>query len=111
GERPAGKPLAGYAEFPGGRVEAGETAERAAVRECFEETGLCVAVVGCYGELGHEYAHDIMHLHFFACHVVGPNIEPRVPFRWVARADLKSQDFPEANRALLNILAGDGVSS
>jgi len=104
GERPPGKPLAGYAEFPGGRVEAGETPEQAAVRECFEETGLLVAVVGSYDEQLHDYAHDRVHLHFLACRPVGPDTEPQVPFRWVLRADLKTLDFPAANLTLLSML-------
>ena len=106
GERPAGKPLAGYAEFPGGRVESGETPEQAAVRECFEETGLSVAVVRRYHDRRHDYAHDRVHLHFFACRTAGVDTEPRFPFRWVSRADLKTLDFPEANLALLSMLIG-----
>ncbi|MEO8498053.1 MAG: (deoxy)nucleoside triphosphate pyrophosphohydrolase [Planctomycetota bacterium] len=106
GERPPGKSLAGYAEFPGGRVEAGETPEQAAVRECFEETGLCVSVVRGYDECHHDYAHDRVHLHFFACQTVDADTEPRSPFRWVPRADLEKLDFPEANRQLLSVLAG-----
>ncbi len=106
GERPPGKPLAGYAEFPGGRVEVGETPEQAAVRECFEETGLSVAVVRRYDECEHDYAHDRVHLHFFACRIVGAEMGPRTPFRWVSRADLRLLEFPEANRELLSVLVG-----
>lgn len=105
GERPPGKPLAGCAEFPGGRVEVGETPEEAAVRECFEETGLNVSVVRRYDESRHDYAHDRVHLHFFACRTIGADIEPRTPFRWVPRGDLRSLDFPAANRELLSVLA------
>ncbi len=107
GERPSGKPLAGYAEFPGGRVEVGETPEQAAVRECFEETGLNVLVVRRYDDCQHEYSHDRVHLHFFACRTMGADLEPRTPFRWVSRADLRLLDFPEANRELLDTLAGE----
>ena len=107
GERLAGKPLAGCAEFPGGGVESGETPEQAAVRECFEETGLRVAVVGRYDDREHDYAHDHLHLYFFACHAVEANVEPLAPFRWVARADLRRLDFPEANQDLLSELVGD----
>lgn len=107
GERPAGKPLAGYAEFPGGRVEAGETPEQAAVRECFEETGLRVAVVGRYDDREHDYTHGHLHLCFFACQAAEANVKPLFPFRWVSRADLKMLDFPAANQALLSVLAGD----
>ncbi|HUG68389.1 MAG TPA: (deoxy)nucleoside triphosphate pyrophosphohydrolase [Pirellulaceae bacterium] len=110
GERPPGKPLAGCAEFPGGRVEAGETPEQAAVRECFEETGLHIAVVSRYDECEHDYAHDRVHLHFFACRAVGASVEPRFPFRWVPRANLRTLDFPEANLALLSVLVADEIS-
>lgn len=40
GQRPAGLVLSGYWEFPGGKIQLGETPEAAAVRECLEETGL-----------------------------------------------------------------------
>lgn len=104
GERPTGKPLAGYAEFPGGRVEAGETPEQAAVRECFEETGLRVAVVGRYDDREHDYTHDHLHLYFFACHAAEANVEPLLPFRWVSRADLGLLEFPDANQAVIREL-------
>ena len=44
GVRPESVPLAGFAEFPGGKVHDDETAAAAAVRECHEETGLQVVV-------------------------------------------------------------------
>lgn len=110
GERPKGKPLAGYAEFPGGRVELGETSEQAAVRECLEETGIEVTLIGSYDDRLHDYAHDRLHLHFFACRPMDAAQQPRHPFRWVARAELRRLSFPAANRRLLDILVGDGSS-
>ena len=49
GRRPAGVPLSGYCEFPGGKVKPNESSKEAAVRECLEETGLSVIVAdaGC----------------------------------------------------------------
>ena len=44
GLRTAGLSLAGMAEFPGGKVEPGESPSAAAVRECLEETGLQIEV-------------------------------------------------------------------
>lgn len=104
GERPPGKTLAGLAEFPGGRVNADETPEDAAIRECVEETGLHVRATGTYGEWLHEYPHGLVHLHFFACAVDGESVTPQPPFRWVDRADLVMLKFPEANHEVLSKL-------
>ena len=67
GLRPEGESLAGYWEFPGGKVTAGETAEDAARRECLEETGLEVRIVGTYPAIAYDYPHASVQLHFFAC--------------------------------------------
>lgn len=107
GERPDGKTLASYAEFPGGRVEEGESPEQAAVRECEEETGLQVEVVGNYDACHHDYAHDRVHLRFFACRLVGAKTTPQPPFEWIARKRLGELRFPEANVALLARLLRD----
>ena len=101
GQRPEGKPLAGCWEFPGGRVEPGESPEEAAIRECWEETGLRVNVVDTYQDVVHEYAHDHVKLHFFACRPQPPVGELREPFQWVARARLRTLQFPDANRELI----------
>ena len=55
GTRPAGVPLAGLAEFPGGKVHAGEMPADAAARECLEESGLTV----CVGEEYPQHAASI----------------------------------------------------
>lgn len=109
GPRPPGGALAGLWEFPGGRVERGESAADAAVRECREETGLEVAVVGRYLELPHPGEDGPLRLYFFACRPIGPARAPRPPFRWVARRDLAKYPFPAANQTLLaQLLAGGG---
>jgi 8-oxo-dGTP diphosphatase len=67
GERPEGAPLAGFAEFPGGKVEPGETPEEAAVRECVEESGLHVEIVRELMVKRHQYDHGLLQIHFFLC--------------------------------------------
>jgi 8-oxo-dGTP diphosphatase len=104
GPRPAGKPLAGYWEFPGGRAEPGETLSEAAVRECREETGLEVAITGSYGEVRQAYDHGSVRIHFFACRPLAPQPEPRAPFLWMEREGLARVTFPPANAALLAML-------
>jgi mutator protein MutT len=101
GQRSAGVPLAGLWEFPGGKVQPGEEAPAAAVRECLEETGLPVEV--CDEYLPHEqaYAHGVVWLRFFACRPLDSSLTPLAPFRWVSREELAKYDFPKGNRALL----------
>ena len=66
GVRPKGSPLAGYNEFPGGKLHNGEIPEDAAVRECQEETGLTVEVVEKYFSTLHQYDHGLLEIHFFS---------------------------------------------
>ena len=110
GQRPEGVPLAGCWEFPGGKVEAAETPEQAAARECFEETGLSVIVGEPYPAVAHQYDHAKVELHFFACRPVEASPTPRPPFRWVPRAMLAQITFPPANQALLSYLLSDSGS-
>ena len=112
GRRPQGVPLAGYWEFPGGKVRDGETPAEAARRECFEETGLAVSVGGEYSQVVQRYDHDRLRLHFFACRPDGPSIPsshgvPSAPegYRWVTAVELKSYRFPPANEALVALLS------
>src|SRR5689334_15758984 len=104
GQRPPGVPLAGLWEFPGGKVESGETAETAAIRECREETGLRVQIVGEYPSHVQQYEHDRVELRFFRCEPVDPRTMPQSPYRWVERALLGDYEFPAGNRNLLKTI-------
>lgn len=101
GQRPAGVALAGLWEFPGGKLEPGESPEEAAARECWEETGLVARARFHYPRQEHDYAHAKVRLHFIACELVDQAAEPHAPFRWVPRAELANYEFPAGNRKLL----------
>ena len=103
GVRPPGSALAGRHEFPGGKCHSGETPVEAAIRECEEETGLCVEALGLRLRTLHRYVHGRIDLHFFDCRpTVGTELKP--PFVWVPVAELSALHFPDGNAEVLEDL-------
>lgn len=68
-QRPHGKPYEGYWEFPGGKLEAGESVEAALARELHEELGIDVYACELWRTLEHDYPHAYVRLFF--CKVTG----------------------------------------
>jgi 8-oxo-dGTP diphosphatase len=62
--RPEGKVYAGHWEFPGGKVEPGETVEQALRRELHEELGITIGAAQPWQVTLHDYTHALVRLHF-----------------------------------------------
>ncbi|MDH3296993.1 MAG: (deoxy)nucleoside triphosphate pyrophosphohydrolase [Gemmatimonadota bacterium] len=99
--RPVDGLLGGLWEFPGGKVEPGESPRQAAVREVVEETGMSIRLTGPAGVVDHAYSHFRITLHAFHAERSGGRAAAGQRSRWVLPAELDGFAFPTANRKLL----------
>jgi len=107
-QRPEGKSLAGLWEFPGGKVEAGESPEAALIRELKEELGIdtwqsCLAPL-TFASHGYPDFHLLMPL--FACRKWEGIVQGREgqKLAWVRAENLRDYSMPPADLPLIPIL-------
>jgi len=102
-----GTHLEGLWEFPGGKIEPGESLEACLARELDEELGVPCRVGRLRLATTHEYPGRRVELHFFDCEIDG---EPRPllgqELRWVSASELASLPLPEADAGLVALLTG-----
>lgn len=107
-QRPEGKTLAGYWEFPGGKIEPGESPEAALIRELHEELGVttreaCLAPIGFA-----SHAYDDFHLlmPLFVCRRFEgiPSGCEGQAIKWVKPRDMRDMQMPPADMPLIATL-------
>lgn len=107
-QRPEGKNLAGLWEFPGGKVESGETPEDALIRELHEELGI-ITKHACLAPLTFaSYSYDKFHLlmPLYICRRyegIARSMEGQA-LKWVRPQDLRNYPMPPADEPLIPFL-------
>lgn len=101
--RPEGKMLGGFWEFPGGKIEKGESREEALVRELREELGIVAQTVSYWKSLKHVYPQGPVHLHFLHVTEFGNEPEAREGqvLRWTYPKEALDMNFLPPDRPIL----------
>jgi 8-oxo-dGTP diphosphatase len=109
-ERPAGKHMAGRWEFPGGKVNAGESEAEALARELREELGVTIIASRPFMRLAHSYADRDVELSMWIVEDFQgePQSLDRQRLKWVQPARLMEEDILEADRPFVTALFRSG---
>ncbi len=110
-KRPEHLHKGGYWEFPGGKVDAGESQIQALCRELAEELNIAVVQNVCeaYQSLKYDYPEKSVHLHFYKVYRFDNAVDALEgqQWAWVPIAELESYQFPEANEPIVSRLLAE----
>jgi 8-oxo-dGTP diphosphatase len=106
--RAPNKHLAGYWEFPGGKIEDGETPQECLQRELFEELGIVVKVGQFFMENVHHYGDKIIQLQAYECEHISGNIilNDHDQIEWVETSEFVNFKFAPADIPFIKALHG-----
>jgi 8-oxo-dGTP diphosphatase len=111
-QRRADQPMPLKWEFPGGKIEAGESPTRALRRELREEIGAAVELGGIWEVLYHSYPEFDLLMLIYPCRLVGDAAAQCcevADLAWVLPSEMQSYDILEADAPLVDRLVAEGI--
>jgi len=102
-QRPEGKSCGLLWEFPGGKVEYGETGEQCIIREIQEELGITLRVIRKLTDVTFEYPDKAVHLNFYITEIESGNLicKEHNALAWISLTDIKNYHFCPADSLML----------
>lgn len=106
-KRGAGGSCAFLWEFPGGKLEVGETLEECLIRECKEELEIDIAIKCIFAETTYKYPDREIAFTFFTAEIMGGELKMNVhnDMQWVLPSELKDYEFCPADMEIIRRLA------
>lgn len=105
-QRPKGKLCEFMWEFPGGKLEKGESYEECIKRECREELNINIDVVDKMTDIIYEYPKLKVHIHFFNCVIAEGEIikKEHNDIKWIGREDVSKFEFCPADSKVVDMV-------
>lgn len=108
-QRPKGKRCALLWEFPGGKVDPGETSEKCIVRECHEELNITIEAERLVREIEYAYSDITVNIHFYICKLINgePTCVEHNDIQWFTLEEILRLPLCPADSKMLSLAAED----
>lgn len=105
-QRPHKGEVGGKWEFPGGKIEPGETQQASLTREIKEELSLELTTMTYLSSHNHSYQSFDLSIHFYVCPIAHQDIELKehIDFQWLQKSQLKFVDFADADKPIISLI-------
>ncbi len=110
--RSSDQEMGGFWEFPGGKIEGGESEDSALIREMQEELGISVEVIRCIGRFSHDYGSMILNLAFYSCIADGQNpvLSVHDELKWLSEDEVHTVQWLPPDVGFVEKLATGGFN-